>query len=266
MARINLLPWRQEERERKNKEFNVLIAAVAGLAILVVILVYSLLSKDLSNQQDANRKIEDANAQLDVKLKSIEDLESQRADMLSQMKVIQDLQGRRSIPVRVWDDMARAIPDAMYLINIKRTGDLITITGKADNANVVATLVRNLNASEWLDGSAVISITSKIEAYQEVAKQSSDDQKTQLILPEDSYVEFVVTTQVQDLQEDIDQNAQGATDQMEVLPTDGSALVLDESITNPIGVDTDTANVPSASEPATGQTEPAPSNTSVGGQ
>lgn len=100
MARINLLPWRQEERKRKNGEFNRLIAAVAGLALVGVALAYSLLNSDLENQQTANRKIEEANTQLDVALKSIETLEAQREQMLSQMKVIQDLQGRRSIPVR----------------------------------------------------------------------------------------------------------------------------------------------------------------------
>ena len=167
MARINLLPWRKEQRELRNKEFNLLLIATAGLAILATILILSLLSRELTNQQNANQRIEDANAQLDVALKSIEDLDAQREQMLSQMKVIQDLQGRRSVPVRVWDNIARAVPkDTMYLVSIKREGDVITLSGLAANPNIVANLGRNLNASEWLDGSAVVSIKSKIEAYQ----------------------------------------------------------------------------------------------------
>lgn len=191
MARINLLPWRKEQRERRNKEFNLLAGATAGLAILAIILVLSLLTKDLSNQQDANQRIEDANAQLDVALKSIEDLEEQREQMLSQMKVIQDLQGRRSVPVRVWDNIARAIPrDTMYLNNIKREGDVIRLSGFAANPNVVANLVRNLNASEWLGGSAVLSIKSNIQAYQSTPSNAG-------VHPEDNYVEFVATTKIQ---------------------------------------------------------------------
>ena len=167
MARINLLPWRQEQREKRNNEFNILIVGTIVLAAICTFIGYSVLNNTLNNQRDANKRVEDANAQLEAKLNTIKELEAQREQMLSQMKVIQDLQGRRSIPVRVWDDMARAVPSAMYLTSIKRENDLITITGQADNANVVAALVRNLNSSQWLDGSAVVSIKSKLQAYQE---------------------------------------------------------------------------------------------------
>lgn len=213
MARINLLPWRKEQRERRNKEFNVLALATAGLAVLATVLALSFLNKDLSNQQDANKRIQDANAQLDVALKSIEELETQREQMLSQMKVIQDLQGRRSIPVRVWDDMARAVPEAMYLNNIKRQADVITLTGFADNPNVVATLVRNLNASEWLDGSAVVSIKSKIEAYQDntVSADASKNRHS-----EDNYIEFVVTSKIQYPQTEEEKAKAGNTETTDV--------------------------------------------------
>lgn len=213
MARINLLPWRKEQRERRNKEFNLLAGAVAGLAILATVLAFSLLNRDLSNQQAANKRIEDANAQLDVALKSIEELEAQREQMLSQMRVIQDLQGRRSVPVRVWDDMARAVPEAMYLNNIKREADVITLTGFADNPNVVATLVRNLNSSQWLDDSAVVSIKSKLEAYQDTIAQPTANagDKARPVYPEDNYIEFVVTTKVQNPQTAEEAQAQANT-------------------------------------------------------
>lgn len=271
MARINLLPWRKEQRERRNKEFNLLAGAVAGLAILVAILAWSLLNRDLSNQQEANNRIQEANAQLDVALKSIEELEAQREQMLSQMKVIQDLQGRRSVPVRVWDDMARAIPEAMYLNNIKREADVITLTGFADNPNVVATLVRNLNSSDWLDGSAVVSIKSKLEAYQDTTVQptTNNNQPTRPVYPEDSYIEFVVTTKVQDpkTKEEADAQANASNNQPVQLPPvtvttspqTGSTAMPEVA---PIGVD----NAPAATPPSsTGNpTTPTNNNTTNG--
>ncbi|MDO4700639.1 MAG: PilN domain-containing protein [Moraxella sp.] len=262
MARINLLPWRQEERKRKNNEFNRLMAAVAGLAIVTVALAYTLLNNDLSNQQTANKKIEEANAQLDIALKSIETLEAQREQMLSQMKVIQDLQGRRSIPVRVWDDIARAVPMAMYLVNIKREDDLITITGYADNANIVANLVRNLNNSEWLDGSAVVSIKSKLEAYQNTttaaaSTKNADGTALRPSYPEDNYVEFVVTTKVQQLQSD--QNAEQSGEQP-LLPAENMPADFDATIAQPLGVE------PVGSEPVAPASNPqavAPTSTNL---
>lgn len=253
MARINLLPWRKEQRERRNKEFNALAAATAGVAALFVILALSFLNKELSNQQDANQRIKDANTQLDLALKSIEELETKREQMLAQMKVIQDLQGRRSIPVRVWDDMARAVPEAMYLNNIKRDADVITLTGFADNPNVVAALVRNLNASEWLDGSAVVSIKSKLEAYQNTAPQTATNNKepTRPSYPEDNYVEFVVTTKVQNPQTADEKAKAGANGTEEVpLPpvTTGGGTAMPEVVT--IGVENAPQATPSTQAPA----------------
>lgn len=291
MARINLLPWRKEQRELRNKEFNLLLIATAGLAILATILILSLLSRELTNQQNANQRIEDANAQLDVALKSIEDLDAQREQMLSQMKVIQDLQGRRSVPVRVWDNIARAVPkDTMYLVSIKREGDVITLSGFAANPNIVANLVRNLNASEWLDGSAVVSIKSKIEAYQNTPSQQVVSVGVRSTYPEESYVEFVVTTNIH--YQDTKDESDDATDENVTLPptiVDGEGMSNQELPEVPtIGIDNAPGQTPSttsetaptlepadsvagtdtADTPNTQNVQPAPTNgsTQVGGQ
>lgn len=265
MARINLLPWRKEQRERRNKEFNLLAAATAGLAILATILVLSILNRDLINQQNANKRIEDANAQLDVALKSIEDLEAQREQMLAQMKVIQDLQGRRSVPVRVWDNIARAIPrDTMYLNNIKREGDVIRLTGFAANPNVVANLVRNLNASEWLDGSAVVSIKSGIQAYQGTPSQQVANAGARSVYPEDSYVEFVATTKIQ-YQEAKDEATDSAGEDVALPPVTVDSQGMDNQEmpeVSVIGVDNAPAQTPSTTSETTPPSAPT-NNTTV---
>lgn len=198
MARINLLPWRQEERARKNKEFNILAGAGATLAILATLIAMTLLNRDLSNQQAANDKITQENARLDGVLTEIADLEKQRDDMIARMKVIQDLQGRRSVPVRVWDDIARAVPSTMYFVNVKREDNVITFTGFAANPDVVSEFVRNLDASPWLANSGVPNIKTSVEAYAQpaVLAPQGQDQTPRAVLPEDSYINFTVTTQV----------------------------------------------------------------------
>lgn len=196
MARINLLPWREEERERKNKEFITQVVAVILFSLLAAFAVWSFYNHELEQQQQANELVRNANTSLDADLKKIEDLEVRREAIISRMRVIQDLQGRRPVPVRIWDDIAKAIPSAMYLTNLKREGDLITFTGRADNPNVVSSLVRNLNASHWMSNSKLKSIQDDIQAYQSKATPPANDQATRPVYPEDSYVQFVVTTQV----------------------------------------------------------------------
>lgn len=185
MARINLLPWREEARERKNKEFITQVVLIFLLSAAVALAVWYYFDKQLTEQQRANDLVSQENQRLDGVLTEIETLEQRREDIISRMKVIQDLQGTRPIPVRVWDDLARAMPEALYLTSLKREGDLITLNGRADNPNVVSSLIRNLDNSNWMTASAVRSITKDIP-----------NNPAEIITPEQQYVTFEVTTTV----------------------------------------------------------------------
>lgn len=200
MARINLLPWRQEVRERKNKEFMTLVVAVLLLSLLCAFAAWSYFNNQLTSQQAANEKIKQENTSLDKALVEIETLEQQRDAIVARMKVIQDLQGRRPVPVRVWDDIARLIPAQMYLNNMKREGDVITFTGQASDNTVVANFIRGLDGSEWLQDSAVVSIEQpNAVAYQQTAKPTptpKDGKQPRPEYPEDRYITFVVTTKI----------------------------------------------------------------------
>ena len=200
MARINLLPWRQEERARRNKEFLTLVVAVTLFALLAAFASWSYFNNELDEQRNANVLIEQENARLDKALIEIDSLEQRREDIISRMQVIQDLQGRRPVPVRLWDDLAKAIPPALYLNNLKREGDILTLTGLADNPNVVSSLIRNLDNSKWMGNSAVSNIQQNISAYTPAPALNepvTTDGQPRPVYPEDSYVQFVVTTKVQ---------------------------------------------------------------------
>ena len=200
MPRINLLPWRSEERIRRNKEFITLIAIVTLLALLAALAAWSYFNNELTEQRDANALIGQENSRLDAALTEIDSLEQRKADIESRMQVIQDLQGRRPVPVRIWDDIAKAIPPALYLNNLKREGDLITFTGQADNPNVVSSLIRNLDSSAWMGNSAVRNIQQNITAYQAEPTPNAaltPGEPPRPVYPEDSYVQFIITTQVQ---------------------------------------------------------------------
>ena len=204
MARINLLPWRQEIRERKNKEFMTLLIAVLLLSLLGAFAAWSYFNRELEQQQQANESIKQANTDLDKALEKISTLEQQRNDIIERMKVIQDLQGRRPVPVHVWDDIARLVPAQMYLTNMKREGDVITFTGQADDPNVVSTFIRNLDGSQWLADSAVVSLSQpNAVAYQNQTARSTAPNNANGTgaeprpeYPEDKYITFVVTTNI----------------------------------------------------------------------
>lgn len=205
MAKINLLPWREELRERRNREFMTLVVAVFLLSLLGAFAAWSYYKNTLENQQLANERIRSENANLDKALKQIASLEQQRDDIIARMKVIQDLQGRRPVPVRIWDDIAKIIPAQMYLTSMKRSGDLITFTGQADNPNVISTFMRSLDGTQWLEKSAVVSIQQPNAVAYQAAKPptatgNASATHNTATLPEVNYVTFEVTTMVKQAQ------------------------------------------------------------------
>ncbi len=197
MARINLLPWREEQRQRKNKEFMTIIFVVCLLAAAGAFATWFFFDQQLADQRAANQLITQENERLDGVLKEIEDLEQRREEIIARMEVIQNLQGRRPIPVRVWDDMARAMPDTLYLTEMKRgdgngrDANVVTLTGRADNPNVVSNLLRNLDASQWMNESAV----KFIEKNEDKLPNKNSNKA---VYPESNYVKFEVTTKIVD--------------------------------------------------------------------
>lgn len=150
MARINLLPWREQLREERKQRFLVTLAGVFVVAAGVVLLGDQYLNGAIEQQNARNEFIRKEIAVLDARIKEISELKTRRQQLLERMKIIQDLQGNRPIIGRVFDQLVRTLPDGVYFSAVKMTGKNIAIVGAAESNNRVSNLMRNLEASEWL--------------------------------------------------------------------------------------------------------------------
>ncbi|MBT8765673.1 type 4a pilus biogenesis protein PilN [Metapseudomonas boanensis] len=150
MARINLLPWREQLREERKQRFLVALGAVLALAAGLVFLGDQYLNGAIENQLARNDFVRKEIAVLDARIKEISELKTRRQQLLERMKIIQDLQGNRPIIGRVFDQLVRTLPDGVYFSGLKMTGKSIEIVGAAESNNRVSNLMRNLDASEWL--------------------------------------------------------------------------------------------------------------------
>jgi type IV pilus assembly protein PilN len=161
MAKINLLPWRQELKKQRQQEFAVINAAVALTAAAIIMFFHILLSSQLSDQEERKAYIQSEIATLDNQIKQIDELQTRKDELLARMKVIQDLQGRRPVVVRVFDELARSVPNKIYLSLIKRDGDRFTIEGYAESNTQVSSFLRNLNASTWFKNPVLATVTAE---------------------------------------------------------------------------------------------------------
>jgi len=151
MARINLLPWREERREERRKRFLLLLIGVFVGSVGAVFIAEQIFSAAIERQQARNAYIDKQIAVVDERIKQISELKARRQQLVERMRIIQDLQGNRQISGRIFDQLARTLPDGVYFTSVKLVGKTLSISGAAESNNRVSELMRNLDASDWFD-------------------------------------------------------------------------------------------------------------------
>lgn len=150
MPRINLLPWREEQRKQRQQQFGIAIVLSVLLAGLVIWLGNMFYQSRIDYQEARNQRLETEIAELNKAIKEIEGLERQKERLLARMEIIEQLQTSRPLVVHLFDELVRTLPEGVYLTGVKQTGREIEITGTAQSSTRVSAFMRNIDASEWL--------------------------------------------------------------------------------------------------------------------
>ncbi|VAX10181.1 Type IV pilus biogenesis protein PilN [hydrothermal vent metagenome] len=151
MARINLLPWREELRKEQQRQFLTIMGLSVVLMGLIITVVHIQYANMISTQNQRNQFLTAQIADVDAQIKEIEKLESDKQSLQARISVIQQLQGNRPEIVHLFDEIARILPQGLYLRKIDQKGKAITIVGIAQSNARVSAFMRNIEASDWLD-------------------------------------------------------------------------------------------------------------------
>ena len=150
MAQINLLPWREERRAERKKEFLTGLALVAMAAVLLLFIGDQLIKGEIGYQERRNAHLRQSITQLNAQVAEIRDLQRRRNELIERMQIIQDLQGNRPIIVRIMDQLVRTVPDGVFYTSLTTKDKKISIAGIAESNNRVSSLMRRLDSSDWL--------------------------------------------------------------------------------------------------------------------
>jgi type IV pilus assembly protein PilN len=161
VARINLLPWREAARQQRQKEFLIAGGIALGLTLAAAVLVHLFYEDRIGGQQSRNQYLEREIARLNIKIKEIQDLEKTKADLLSRMEIIQQLQKSRPEIVRLFDELVTAIPEGVYLTKIEQTGRSVVIEGRAQSNARVSAFMRKVEASRSIGKPRLMLIENK---------------------------------------------------------------------------------------------------------
>ena len=158
MPRINLLPWREEDRQRRQREFMVAMAGSFVAGVLVVVMSIFAYSQMIDNQKGRNNRLETEIAVLEKSITEIDGLERQKERLLARMEIIEQLQRSRPEIVHLFDEITRRLPEGVHLIGMRQSGLSVEVKGVAQSSTRVSALMRQIDASDWLSDPSVVKV------------------------------------------------------------------------------------------------------------
>jgi type IV pilus assembly protein PilN len=150
MPRINLLPWRDQQRRERKLAFFVALISAAALAGVAAFIAYLLLGSMIDAQEHRNDRLRAQIKVLDKQIEEINDLEAQKQKFISRMQIIEKLQRSRPEVVHLFDELVKEMPDGTYLTSVKQSGTKLKLDGVAQSSTRVSALMRSISASQWL--------------------------------------------------------------------------------------------------------------------
>jgi len=150
MPRINLLPWRDEERKERKLKFLVALGGASVAAFLTAFVGYLMMDSMVSAQEARNAKLNEEIAELDKQIEKINSLEADKARFIARMEVIEKLQRSRPEIVHIFDEITKQLPDGVYLTAITQNGDRLKFEGVAQSSTRVSAFMRNIDGSSYL--------------------------------------------------------------------------------------------------------------------
>ena len=157
-ARINLLPHRAERRKRTRQHFVTVSAGTFLVGVALAGLMYQFYARQIEVQNDRNSFLANEIKKLDKDIADINELKNQIQALLARKQIIETLQAERAQTVHLLEQMVRQMPEGVYLKSMKQTGPKVHIVGYAQSNARVSTLMRNIEASAWLEQPVLVEV------------------------------------------------------------------------------------------------------------
>ncbi len=183
MAHVNLLPWREAQRQRNKKQY---IASLVVISILVLALFWVLgevIEQQIRNQNSRNNYLTQQISVLDTQIERIRDIRKSKAEIAQRMALIEQLQVSKNVSPIVFDELARIVPAGVSFEKLSRNGNLIEIVGISESNNRLSSFMRNLEQSEVFTSGILSSITADVSTSNAVSDFKLTFSITQKVAP-----------------------------------------------------------------------------------
>ncbi|MEV3834140.1 fimbrial protein [Aeromonas allosaccharophila] len=158
MSNINLLPWREALAQRQKKQFGALLGIFVLATVALGFFANWLVERQIAAQQQRNQRLVQEMTILDAQLGEIRLLKERRKELIDRMQLIEQLQMRRNVPVRLFNQLPSLVPNGVYLNTLSMQNNTIDVNGKTEAYGRVASMMRRIDGSGWLGQSKISTI------------------------------------------------------------------------------------------------------------
>jgi type IV pilus assembly protein PilN len=168
LIRINLLTVDRERVKRKAKfQIGQKVTVACSLILVVAALVVGWWFWSLQRDSaDLDQQIADAEREtqrLQSVIQQVAQFEARRAQLQQRVTLIEELRKGQTGPVHLLDQISKALPEAMWLTDLRQATSEITIEGRCTSLNSLSDFVSALEASNLFERPVEI-IDSRVEA------------------------------------------------------------------------------------------------------
>ena len=160
MAHINLLPWREAAVKAQQKEYFTILFAVGLIALALVLITNFYYQARIDGQNTKNQYLKNEIAQLNIQIEEIDTLNEKKAALKKRIDVVEQLQRSRNVGTQVLDEIAKIIPNGIYILELEKQGNTLQLTGKSESNNHLANMIRAVESSDLFVDATPESITA----------------------------------------------------------------------------------------------------------
>lgn len=151
MPHINLLPWREEQRQESKKKFVTILIAIVIVCFVSMYLLSSFYGALKDGQNLKNSYLSAEINKLDKRITDIRDLDKKKENLQQRMRLIEELQSSRNLGTQIMDEVAKIVPAGVYFTKLERRGNQIHVLGRSESNNRLSTMLRQVQSSYLLE-------------------------------------------------------------------------------------------------------------------
>jgi len=192
MAHVNLLPWREQQRQHQKQQYLMGLVAVAAIVGLIFWFIGQAIDQQINHQNSRNQFLEREIGLLDAQIADIKNIKESKNAIEQRMALIEQLQASRNVAAIIFDELAKIVPVGVTFQSMKRIGNQLQIEGISDSNNRLSDFMRSLDDSDVFVGAELSSIKADTNASRAIST-------------------FTLTFMVSDSVSPLEQDAEGET-------------------------------------------------------